>query len=171
MTTESPLELRASKAVRRFTPPLYQEDRPQGLSVRDSVSARLVSISNELQSGNDTEDTRRLIDIFLALDPGATPDDASAKKALFAELRVAASFIPMGLYDYSIPFEEAERPSQFLKVNDMVRADTARGGEGVWSTAKGFSYHFNTSSYSWRRCFRIRSLQVRLPGIQRLAKL
>jgi hypothetical protein len=134
MTTrnESPLELLAKKAVRRFTPPLYQEKCREGLSERDYVSARLVNISNALDLGTDTEDTRRIIEIFLALDPGATPYDDSAKKALFAELREVATFIPMGLYNYSATYA-VEPTSQFLKLNELTRADTARGNESVWS--------------------------------------
>lgn len=131
---KSSLELRAERAVRRFTPPLYQEKLPQGLSVKDFVSARLVIISDELQSGSETEDTRKLIDVFLTLDSGLTSFDDSAKEALFKELRVVATFIPMGLYDYSIPIDdEVDSSSQFFSFNQLSRADTARDGEGVWS--------------------------------------
>lgn len=131
---DSLLKACAEKAVRRFTPPFYLEAQERGVADRPYVSAMLVVVSDHIEQEKDTEHTRKLIDIFLSLCPESAPYDHAGKNALFGALRVAATFIGWGYYDYSAPLIDEDEPlSQFAKVNESSRADTARGGEGVWS--------------------------------------
>lgn len=131
---DSYLNERAKLAVRRFTPPFYLESQRSGVAARRFVCEMLVVVSDAIAADTGTEHSQRLIDIFLSLLPESVPYDAAAKRALFTELREVATFIERGYYNYSAPpSDAAEPPSQFSKVNESSRADTARGTEGVWS--------------------------------------
>lgn len=129
---ETPIQRHAREAVGLFSSPLYREEIREGVDIRTYVSARLVGVSDSIEAGTDTADSRRLLEIFRSRRPETAVYDDAAKHELFVALRTAATFIPKGYFCYKNPPEyEEERP--FPIGNAASRADTPRGAEGVRS--------------------------------------